>query len=353
MSALESAPVEAASSTFASASAHSLYERHAPSVVRYCRRLLDSREDAEDAAQTTFAQAFAALGRGVVPEVDRAWLLAIARNVCHDHWRRTYRRRTVETERDPEILAEVFTSEDPDRDDLIPLRSALQELTDQQRRAILLREWQGLAYHEIAADLGISQSAVETLIFRARRALARGLDGERRAAHWGLFGAFDLGSIGGALKGLFGGGVAKAAFAVAIVGSIAAVGPVGEAVESPRSSRTAEAVRVMPAVRAQTSAAVSVEIRPRHLPQRASGNAPTQARHPKEQQVTRDEPGSARIEGTQHAVASLGEDVGATLGATAAAASDPVDDVAGELDDAVTPVVPESLPNVGVDVAVP
>jgi RNA polymerase sigma factor (sigma-70 family) len=46
----------------------------------------------------------------------------------------------------------------------------------QQRRALLLREWRGLTYREIAAELELSQAAVETLLFRARRTLARGLD---------------------------------------------------------------------------------------------------------------------------------------------------------------------------------
>ena len=50
---------------------------------------------------------------------------------------------------------------------------ALSHMPDNQRRAILLREWQGLSYHEIASELKLSQSAVETLIFRARRTLRR------------------------------------------------------------------------------------------------------------------------------------------------------------------------------------
>jgi sigma-70-like protein len=49
-------------------------------------------------------------------------------------------------------------------------------MPENQRRAILLREWQGLTYREISAELGLSQAAIETLIFRARRALAQGLE---------------------------------------------------------------------------------------------------------------------------------------------------------------------------------
>jgi len=49
-------------------------------------------------------------------------------------------------------------------------------MPENQRRAILLREWQGLSYREISAELDLSQAAVEMLIFRARRALAGALE---------------------------------------------------------------------------------------------------------------------------------------------------------------------------------
>ena len=59
---------------------------------------------------------------------------------------------------------------------MIALETALGALTELQRQAIILREWRGLSYQEIAEELELSQSAVETLIFRARRSLARSLD---------------------------------------------------------------------------------------------------------------------------------------------------------------------------------
>jgi RNA polymerase sigma factor (sigma-70 family) len=62
-----------------------------------------------------------------------------------------------------------------DSDELIHLPEALESMPDQQRRALLLREWQGLSYKEIADELDVSQAAVETLLFRARRTLAHGL----------------------------------------------------------------------------------------------------------------------------------------------------------------------------------
>ena len=51
-------------------------------------------------------------------------------------------------------------------------------MPEQQRRALLMREWQGLSYKEIGEELDLSQAAVETLLFRARRSLAAGLGDE-------------------------------------------------------------------------------------------------------------------------------------------------------------------------------
>jgi RNA polymerase sigma-70 factor (ECF subfamily) len=147
-----------------------LYERHASRVFGFCLKWLRSREEAEDAAQTTFFYAWRGLGRGVEPRVEAAWLLAIARNVCCSRTDAA-RRRAGEIAHDPNVLEETLAA--PMRgDELAGLPEALASLTEPQRRAILMREWQGLSYREIADELGLSQSAVETLLFRARRTLA-------------------------------------------------------------------------------------------------------------------------------------------------------------------------------------
>jgi RNA polymerase sigma-70 factor (ECF subfamily) len=150
-----------------------LYERHAGGVFQFCLRWLRSREEAEDAAQTTFLYAFRGLDRGVVPALERPWLLSIARNVCLSR-SDAARRRAVEVAQDPHTLEETVAAP-AQANELDGLTSALASLTEQQRQAILLREWHGLSYREIAEQLELSQAAVETLLFRARRSLARRL----------------------------------------------------------------------------------------------------------------------------------------------------------------------------------
>lgn len=186
-----------------------LYERYAASVFRFCRHRLRSREEAEDALQSTFLNAFRGLERGVIPANEEAWLITIARNVCLTH-SDTIRRRVAEVPRDPHTLEEVVTAAAPPSDGVEGLKEALAALTEQQRRAIVLREWQGLSYSEIAETLALSQAAVETLIFRARRSLARTM---RRP--------FGIGSLLPWFRSLAGSGAGRIAVGAAAVAATA------------------------------------------------------------------------------------------------------------------------------------
>jgi RNA polymerase sigma factor (sigma-70 family) len=204
------------------AAVQALYERHAPRVYRFCLGQLGAREDAEDATQSTFLNAFRALARGVVPVAESPWLLSIAHNVCLTRLRSSVRRRRVEAPRDLQALQDEIPAPVRERvDELLRLEDALSELPPSQRRAILLREWQGLSYREIAAELETTQAAVETLIFRARRTLAERLEESprRKLARW-----IDLASAAGWLQGLLAGGTAKAVATAAAVTTIALAG---------------------------------------------------------------------------------------------------------------------------------
>lgn len=196
-----------------------LYERYADQILGYCLHKLGSREEAEDAVQTTFLNALRGLERGVVPRSESAWLFKIAENVCLSRHRSSFRRGRVEAPSDLQALQDVVPAPAAPGDELIPLGQALARMPESQRRAILLREWRGLSYREIGAELGLSQAAVETLIFRARRSLAQGLARAR--------GALDVGALLGALKAaLTSGAVVK----VAAVAAVAATGATAVAV---------------------------------------------------------------------------------------------------------------------------
>lgn len=138
-----------------------------------CRFLLRDPTEAEDATQQAFLSAYRSLLGGAVPREPAAWLAAIARNEC---WGRIKRRM-----REPLTLHDV-SSDIPDtldlaaqHADLAALREGLASLSRPQREAFLLREFSGLSYGELATALGITEPAVDSLLFRARTRLRRAL----------------------------------------------------------------------------------------------------------------------------------------------------------------------------------
>ena len=88
-------------------SAGLLYERYYDRIYGYCLYQLGSREEAEDAAQTTFLWAFRGLRRGIVPRAEASWLFTIAQNACRARHRSRGRRRRREVVSDPVLLADV------------------------------------------------------------------------------------------------------------------------------------------------------------------------------------------------------------------------------------------------------
>src|SRR3954471_14553629 len=149
-----------------------LYRKHAGDVYRYALVVLRNQADAEDVTQTTFLNAYRAMEKGERPRAPQNWLIAIAHNVCRQRFRQSQRRPTevVYEEELAETLVEedALTAED--------IRRALGHLAFNQRSALVMRELEGRSYQEIAEILELSVSAVETLIFRARRALREQLE---------------------------------------------------------------------------------------------------------------------------------------------------------------------------------
>ena len=160
------------SSTRAVAALDDLYRRHVGDVYRYTYAVLGNHADAEDVTQTTFVNALRALERGEQPREASHWLLAIAHNLVRQRWRQAATRPAM-----VELVHDVpdSTTEDDDvrLDELV---RALQGIPHSQREALVMRELEGRSYKEIAELLGLSTSALETLLFRARRSLAEELE---------------------------------------------------------------------------------------------------------------------------------------------------------------------------------
>jgi RNA polymerase sigma-70 factor (ECF subfamily) len=192
-----------------------LYEKHGQRVFTFCYSRLRNREEAQDATQTTFIYVMRSLQRGVEPEFELAWLLKIAFNVCRGVRRSTGRdSAAIQEVEDIDALAAPPASGYEGSEQLAALREALATLPESQRRGILLREWQGLSYAEIADELGLSLGAVETLLFRARRNLASRLEHVRSGV-----GALNVASLAPFFRSLARGGIGK----LGLIGATASV----------------------------------------------------------------------------------------------------------------------------------
>jgi RNA polymerase sigma factor (sigma-70 family) len=144
-----------------------LYDRHHRSILSFCRHMLGSREEAEDAVQQTFFSAYNALRASDKPIAFRAWLYAIARNRCLS----TLRARREHTALDIEPSVAGLAAEVERREELRELLRDVTGLRDDQRAALVLAELGDLGHEEIGQVIGVPTKKVKALIFQARESL--------------------------------------------------------------------------------------------------------------------------------------------------------------------------------------
>ena len=150
-----------------------IYERHVPGILSFCRHMLGSREEAEDAVQQTFAAAHTDLLRDSREIRLKPWLYAIARNRCISMLRA---RREQPDDRVDGITAGLDDRVEQ-RAELRELVADLQDLPEDQRAALVLSELRDLSHADVAEALHCKVANVKGLVFRARSGLI-----ERREA---------------------------------------------------------------------------------------------------------------------------------------------------------------------------
>jgi RNA polymerase sigma-70 factor (ECF subfamily) len=147
-----------------------LYQRYKLPLFRYCLKMLEQVEAAEDVLQTVFLKVYEHRDDLVFAEKFKSWMYAIARNHCFTYLRA--RGRDVALEGDVEQPAESNTERQLEHKEETELvRDAIQRLGPDDREVLVLREYESLSYNEIAEITGISESAVKSRLFKARRRL--------------------------------------------------------------------------------------------------------------------------------------------------------------------------------------
>jgi len=155
-----------------------LYQEYARAVYNLVFRCMRNAQVAEDVCQEVWVKAYRELHRLEEPQAFPAWLYRIAARACVDAARRNSR-APVTTE-----LTEAgapATRDDPEQSALQTERvrltwEALAAIPARQHLALFLREMERRSYKEISQMLETSESAVETLLFRARQGFARAFE---------------------------------------------------------------------------------------------------------------------------------------------------------------------------------
>jgi RNA polymerase sigma factor (sigma-70 family) len=155
------------------------YERHHQALYRYCRSILRHDEDAQDALQSTFTRAFAALQDEQRDFELRPWLFRIAHNEAIS----ILRRRPATDELDDQPAPGELEDRVSEREELRLLQLDLADLPERQRAALILRELNGLSHQEIGVVLELSTGAVKQAIFDARSTLFSFREGREMACH--------------------------------------------------------------------------------------------------------------------------------------------------------------------------
>ena len=149
-------------------------------------RTIGREEDARDVCQETFLRAFRALPGFRGQAKFSSWLYRIALNLCRDWIRRERRAPIVQPPEDVDVMELAAASEPSESiEDLVARKDlsraverAMALLPDEQRTAIVLKEYHGLTFQEIAELLGCPLSTVKTRLYQGltvlRRELAKG-----------------------------------------------------------------------------------------------------------------------------------------------------------------------------------
>lgn len=158
-----------------------LFDLHHRGVMNLAYRFTGNREDAEEITQNVFIKVFKAAGKYIPKAKFTTWLYTIARNECISfHRKRSRSTRPLEISLDsgeggriPESVEDLPSKELQRKQRRAEILQALSSLPPNQKLALELQRFQGLSYAEIADVLGRSISAVESLLFRARKTLMK------------------------------------------------------------------------------------------------------------------------------------------------------------------------------------
>ena len=150
-----------------------LFRRYRRPIFHYLLRRTGSPVRSEDLVQEVFANLMSSAPRYQPTGSFKAYLYRIAANLSAKEWRKVQRR--VPLNHEPVEAGPGAEGQVVEKESATALRAALLDLEPDQRDAIVLREYEGLSYAEIADVLAIPAGTVKSRIARGKLALRQAL----------------------------------------------------------------------------------------------------------------------------------------------------------------------------------
>jgi RNA polymerase sigma-70 factor (ECF subfamily) len=156
-----------------------LVEAHSREIYAYLWRMLRDPQDAEDALQESFIRAFRGFPRLRDDSNMRAWLYKIATNVAYTHLKKRSRLSSRTTDLS-EFISIATTDRFEQRELLEVVFQAIEQLPLKQQAALMLRNYQGFTYQEIALALECSPESARANVYQAIKKLRTKLSEETK-----------------------------------------------------------------------------------------------------------------------------------------------------------------------------
>ncbi len=150
-----------------------LFTRYERRIYSFVYRMMGNADDAYDLTQDTFLKAYRALDKTDEDLNVNAWLHRIASNACMDVLRRRQRIRWLPWEGAKHEGPSSREEDDPERaligdETQRAVQRVLDAMSPRNRQAMILREYEGLSCEDIGEIMGVSRSAVKSILFRGR-----------------------------------------------------------------------------------------------------------------------------------------------------------------------------------------
>lgn len=140
-------------------------------VFRQAYAMVNDRMEAEDIAQEAFIKAYYSIDKLENAYAFVSWLTRIVANICYDHLQKAARKKTFPTEHPIEDQHSPIEASSLQ----LSIKEALQNLSDEHRTVIVLREIEGFSYQDISGILQIPLGTVKSRINSARNELKKEL----------------------------------------------------------------------------------------------------------------------------------------------------------------------------------